>query len=69
MNASKYAKQRMQLADKCKHSDQSPQTAVTVPQYTTSAELPSSVPQDKPQRQREATEGHSEAVGLAKGAA
>ena len=35
MNASEFAKQRMQLAGKFKPSDQSPQTAMIVHQYTT----------------------------------
>ena len=36
MNASEFVKQRMQLAGKFKPSDQSPQTAMIVPCYTTS---------------------------------
>ena len=44
MNASEFAKPKMQLADKFKPSDQSPQTAVIVPRYTTLLNFPKHAP-------------------------
>ena len=59
----------MQLTDKYKHSDQSPQTASDSTPIHHINELPQTCTPGQTSEEREATEGHSEAVDPAKGVA
>ena len=68
MNASEFVKQRMQPTDKYKHSDQSPQTAMIVLQYTTLLNSLKRTPGQAP-GPGEDTEGLSEAGDPARGVA
>ena len=68
MNASEFVKRKMQLAGKFKPSDQSPQTAMIGPHYTTSMSSLQRAP-GQASGPGEDTEGPTEAGEPAKGAA
>ena len=68
MNASGSAKLKMELADKFKPSDQSLQTAVIVPRYTTSLSFPRHAP-GQTSGAGEDTEDPTEVVETATGVA